>query len=384
MIALGNLTIGALVVAAFVLITLLFTLRKMVNIVQQGEVGVVKRLGEYRKTHEPGLVIVAPFIDGAATCRHPRDPGSRRPPRGDHQRQRRRHGQRDDLHPDRRCQAGVVQRCQLRRGHRRARSNRAAIGHRHALPRRGPVGTRADQHRCAVADGSRHRQVGHPHRSHRDRRDQPPPKILEALALQKQADQEKRAKILQSEGNQQSAINIADGAGEGCHPRCRGRTRSRHPPRRRQPAGLHPRSGRPSPGDRQRLQRDPYRQPRPVAHRDPAARHTVPSSPTATTPRSSCRSRAQRCSVPPRLFAPCSTEFPPRRPRRDVRRTSVPERRLCRSGRPHRSSAWRATPLEDRSRRRRSLRVVQRAGDHVAAGRHDARAAASEHLHAFG
>jgi regulator of protease activity HflC (stomatin/prohibitin superfamily) len=40
----------------------------------------------------------------------------------------------------------------------------------------------------------------------------PPPKILEALALQKQADQEKRAKILQSEGEQQSAINIADGA----------------------------------------------------------------------------------------------------------------------------------------------------------------------------
>ena len=64
MIALGNVTIGALVVAAFVLVILLFTLRKMVNIVQQGEVGVVKRLGEYRKTHEPGLVIVAPFIDG--------------------------------------------------------------------------------------------------------------------------------------------------------------------------------------------------------------------------------------------------------------------------------------------------------------------------------
>lgn len=39
----------------------------------------------------------------------------------------------------------------------------------------------------------------------------PPPKILEALALQKQADQEKRAKILRSEGEQQSAINIADG-----------------------------------------------------------------------------------------------------------------------------------------------------------------------------
>lgn len=54
--------------------------------------------------------------------------------------------------------------------------------------------------------------MGHPHRTHRDRRDHAAPKILEALALQKQADQEKRAKILQSEGSQQSAINIADGA----------------------------------------------------------------------------------------------------------------------------------------------------------------------------
>ena len=39
----------------------------------------------------------------------------------------------------------------------------------------------------------------------------PPPQILQALALQKQADQEKRAKILQSEGAQQSAVNVADG-----------------------------------------------------------------------------------------------------------------------------------------------------------------------------
>ena len=54
--------------------------------------------------------------------------------------------------------------------------------------------------------------MGHPHRRIEIVEITPPPKILEALALQKQADQEKRAKILQSEGNQQSAINIADGA----------------------------------------------------------------------------------------------------------------------------------------------------------------------------
>jgi regulator of protease activity HflC (stomatin/prohibitin superfamily) len=39
----------------------------------------------------------------------------------------------------------------------------------------------------------------------------PPPNILQALALEKQADQEKRAKILQSQGQQQSAINVAEG-----------------------------------------------------------------------------------------------------------------------------------------------------------------------------
>jgi regulator of protease activity HflC (stomatin/prohibitin superfamily) len=39
----------------------------------------------------------------------------------------------------------------------------------------------------------------------------PPPNILQALALEKQADQEKRAKILQSQGLQQSAINVAEG-----------------------------------------------------------------------------------------------------------------------------------------------------------------------------
>jgi regulator of protease activity HflC (stomatin/prohibitin superfamily) len=39
----------------------------------------------------------------------------------------------------------------------------------------------------------------------------PPSQILQALALEKQADQEKRAKILQSEGLQRSAINVAEG-----------------------------------------------------------------------------------------------------------------------------------------------------------------------------
>ena len=40
----------------------------------------------------------------------------------------------------------------------------------------------------------------------------PPAQILQAMASQKQADQEARARILSSQGQQQSAVNLADGA----------------------------------------------------------------------------------------------------------------------------------------------------------------------------
>ena len=50
----------------------------------------------------------------------------------------------------------------------------------------------------------------------------PPPKILQALALQKQADQEKRARILQSEGQQQSADQRRRGRRPGGGPPGRG------------------------------------------------------------------------------------------------------------------------------------------------------------------
>ncbi len=56
----GGVGLGVL---AFIVLVLGLMFRKMINIVQQGEVGVVKRLGEYQRTHEAGLVIVAPFID---------------------------------------------------------------------------------------------------------------------------------------------------------------------------------------------------------------------------------------------------------------------------------------------------------------------------------
>ena len=61
-VAMSVIGVVSLVVLGLIVLLLLTALRQAVNIVQQGQVGVVKRLGEYRKTHEPGLVIIAPFV----------------------------------------------------------------------------------------------------------------------------------------------------------------------------------------------------------------------------------------------------------------------------------------------------------------------------------
>ena len=59
----GSGAIVGLVLLVLVVMVLLSALASALNIVQQGTVGVVKRLGEYQRTHEPGLVIIAPFIE---------------------------------------------------------------------------------------------------------------------------------------------------------------------------------------------------------------------------------------------------------------------------------------------------------------------------------
>ena len=212
MIALGNVTIGALVVAGFVLVILLFTLRKMVNIVQQGEVGVVKRLGEYRKTHEPGQVIVAPFIDGLQ-----RVDMREIPVPGDRQEVITRDNVVVTVNATIFTQIvdakqalfsvanfGVAIDALARTA---LRSVIGTLSLDEALSERERINTDVQSQMEAVTDkwGIRIARIEIVEIT-------PPPKILEALALQKQADQEKRAKILQSEGNQQSAINIADGA----------------------------------------------------------------------------------------------------------------------------------------------------------------------------
>ena len=208
-------TVVALIVAFIIAILFVlfafYLLRNTVNLVQQGSVGVVKRLGEFRGIHEPGLVIIAPFIDAIVFV------DMREIPRpGDRQ---------EVITKDNVVVAvnatiftQVVDAKQAlfsisnfdvaidALARTALRSVIGTLSLDEALSERERINVDVQQQMEAVTDkwGIRINRIEIVEIT-------PPPQILQALALQKQADQEKRAKILQSEGLQQSAVNVADG-----------------------------------------------------------------------------------------------------------------------------------------------------------------------------
>ncbi len=209
--AMSAVTIGSIVVAILIVIVILAAFRGSVNIVQQGQVGVVKRLGEYKLTHEPGLVIIMPFVDSLQTVdmREVPVPGDRQ----------------DVITKDNvvvTVNATIftqvvdakqalfsVKNFDVAIDALARTALRSVIGTMtldEALSERERINTDVQEQMEVVTDkwGIRISRIEIVEIA-------PPPQILQALALQKQADQEKRARILQSEGNQQSAINIADG-----------------------------------------------------------------------------------------------------------------------------------------------------------------------------
>ena len=206
--------IAAIVAAVALLLAVVFAiylLRSTVNLVQQGSVGVVKRLGEFRGIHEPGLVIIAPFIDAIVFV------DMREIPRpGDRQ---------EVITKDNVVVAvnatiftQVVDAKQAlfsianfdvaidALARTALRSVIGTLSLDEALSERERINIDVQQQMEAATDkwGIRINRIEIVEVT-------PPPQILQALALQKQADQEKRAKILQSEGLQQSAVNVADG-----------------------------------------------------------------------------------------------------------------------------------------------------------------------------
>jgi regulator of protease activity HflC (stomatin/prohibitin superfamily) len=194
-----------------VALVFLVALRGMLNIVQQGQVGVVKRLGEYRRTHEPGLVVIAPFIDSL------QDVDMRETPvPGDRQEVITKDNVVVTVNAtiftqvvDAKQALFSVKNFDIAIDALARTALRSVIGTMtldEALSERERINTDVQQQMEVVTDkwGIRISRIEIVEIA-------PPPQILQALALQKTADQEKRAKILQSEGLQQSAINVAEG-----------------------------------------------------------------------------------------------------------------------------------------------------------------------------
>src|SRR5438552_3142364 len=205
---------GALVglmLIGLVVIVLLAALASAMNIVQQGTVGVVKRLGEYQRTHEPGLVVIVPFVESLQRV------DMREIPRpGDRQEVITKDNVVVTVNAtiftqvvDAKAALFSVANFDIAIDALARTALRSVIGTMtldQALSERERINTDVQQQMEMVTDkwGIRISRIEIVEIS-------PPPNILQALALQKQADQEKRAKILQSEGLQQSAINIAEG-----------------------------------------------------------------------------------------------------------------------------------------------------------------------------
>jgi regulator of protease activity HflC (stomatin/prohibitin superfamily) len=206
--AIGIVGIVVLVLVGFVVLT---ALKQAINIVQQGQVGVVKRLGEYVRTHDPGLVLIPPFISTLQTVdmREVPVPGDRQ----------------DVITKDNvvvTVNATIftqvvdakqalfsVKNFDIAIDALARTALRSVIGTMtldEALSERERINTDVQEQMEVVTDkwGIRISRIEIVEIA-------PPPQILQALALQKQADQEKRARILQSEGQQQSAINVAQG-----------------------------------------------------------------------------------------------------------------------------------------------------------------------------
>lgn len=201
----------ALMVLALVVVVVLTALSQMINIVQQGQVGVVKRLGEYRRTHEPGLVIIAPFVESLQRV------DMREIPRpGDRQEVITKDNVVVTVNAtiftqivDAKQALFSVADFDIAIDALARTALRSVIGTMtldQALSERERINTDVQQQMEVVTDkwGIRISRIEIVEIA-------PPPQILQALALQKQADQEKRASILQSEGQQQSAINVAEG-----------------------------------------------------------------------------------------------------------------------------------------------------------------------------
>jgi regulator of protease activity HflC (stomatin/prohibitin superfamily) len=203
-------TAGLIVlIAVFLLVVLVMS--QSVRVIQQGYIGAVKRLGQYRALREPGLAMILPFADNLTRV------DIRETPRtGDRQEVITRDNVTVAVNAtifsqvvDARLALFSVSNYAIAIDQLSRTTLRAVFGSitlDEALSQRERINVQLQEQMESVTDkwGIRINRIEIVDIT-------PPAQILLAMALQKTADQEKRAAILQSEGKQQSAVNIADG-----------------------------------------------------------------------------------------------------------------------------------------------------------------------------
>ena len=201
----------ALIIFVFVVIFALVVVFRSVRVIQQGLVGVVKRLGQFHSVRNPGITFLVPFVDAMVVV------DMRETPRT---------GDRQDVITRDNVSVAVnatifsqvvdarlalfqvsnyfIAVDQLSRTTLRAVFGSMSLDD--ALSQREQINAQLQTQMEQVTDkwGIRINRIEIVDIL-------PPQQILQAMALQKQADQEKRAAILQSEGQQQSQINVAEG-----------------------------------------------------------------------------------------------------------------------------------------------------------------------------
>ena len=212
MLASAGEVLGILIVAGLAVLGLvtLFASR-FIKIVQQGSVGVVKRLGEFKAVKQPGLHILAPFVD-----RMEKIDVREFPMTGDQQAVITKDNVSLQVSATIFCQVIDVKSAlfeindfqlavdQLSRTALRAVFGELSLDQ--ALSERETINSRMQDH---MADATAKWGVRLNRIEILDIT--PPMNVVQAMSEQKEAEQHKRAAILKSEGEQQAAINSAGG-----------------------------------------------------------------------------------------------------------------------------------------------------------------------------
>jgi regulator of protease activity HflC (stomatin/prohibitin superfamily) len=204
-------TVVLLVVALLFVAFILYFIKSSVKVIQQGSVGVVKRLGEFRSIRQPGLAILVPFLDQMVKVDMREFPQV-----GDQQAVITEDNVSVEVSATIFCQVIDVKSAlfeindfllaidQLSRTALRAVFGEMTLDE--SLSQREQINTRMQEH---MADATMKWGVRLNRIEILDIK--PPQNVLQAMSEQKEAEQHKRAAILKSEGDQQAAINTAQG-----------------------------------------------------------------------------------------------------------------------------------------------------------------------------